>query len=148
MTHYILLAALAGFLIPLQSLINARLGSLLTGPLSAALANFAVGLVAISLLLVGLRYPMPSVMQVATTPWWAWVGGVLGAYFIFAIASSVPFLGAAGTFSIVIATQLVAAMLFDHFGVLHTAQPVAATRLIGAAFLLCGVYLILRPQTS
>lgn len=146
MIQYVALSVLAGLFIPLQALLNARLASYLTGPISAAFTNFAVGLIGLSLYVIVLRLPAPSAAQIAITPWWAWVGGLLGAYFVAAAAITVPKLGAAGMVSIIIAAQLIAAIVLDHYGVLHEAQPVSATRLAGAVLLLIGAYLILRPQ--
>lgn len=148
MLHYVLLAGLSGFLIPLQALINARIASYLTGSMSAAFTNFAVGLIALTLYFVVTRSPVPSLSQIASAPLWAWAGGLFGAFFIFATVQVVPRLGTGATFAIVIAMQLVASLIFDHFGVLHPAQPISAVRVIGALFLLAGVYLIMRPQSG
>jgi transporter family-2 protein len=146
MGKYIALTAIAGFLLPLQALINTRLGSLLTGPLSAALANFVVGLTALLAVMAVLGTGMPTVPQMLATPWWSWLGGTFGAFFIFAAATSVPYLGAAGTFGVVISAQLIAAILFDHFGVLHSPHPVTWDRVAGSLLLLAGLWLILRSR--
>ena len=146
MLQYILLAGLAGFFLPLQALINARASALLTGPLSAAITNFAVGLIGLIAYILIIGAPLPSMAQIASVPLWAWTGGLLGAFFITAAAIVVPKLGTAGLFGTIIATQLCASLILDHFGVLHPAQPVSLARLSGAVFLLIGVYLILKPQ--
>jgi transporter family-2 protein len=146
MIKYVALAGLAGFFLPLQALINAYLGARLTGPFSAALANFVVGLIAILVYLVVMRAPLPTFSQIGSTPLWSWAGGVIGASFIAAAVICVPKLGTAGLFAAIIAAQLIASLIFDHFGVLHPAQPVGLVRILGAGFLMLGVYLILRPQ--
>jgi transporter family-2 protein len=145
MLNYVILTAVAGVLIPVQALLNARLGSYLSGPLSAAFVNFAVGLSVLAGYLLILRTTVPSAAQMAAAPAWAWLGGVLGAFFVTVSTLSVIKLGAAGMISIIIAGQLIASILLDHYGVLHAAQPITAMRVLGAVLLLAGAYLILRP---
>lgn len=80
-------------------------------------------------------------------PWWAWSGGVFGAYFLTAAALSIPKLGAAGTISMVIGGQLIASLIFDHFGVLQAAA-LTSSRLFGGCCRMIGVSLILCPPLS
>ncbi len=65
MLKYIAFAALAGFFLPLQALINARTSQVLGGAFWATLVNFAGGTVFALLILAALRTPVPSLDQVA-----------------------------------------------------------------------------------
>lgn len=143
MPLYIALAALAGAFLPVQALINAKLGFATTGPIFAALVNFTVGTVALLAYVLLTRLPLPLVSELASLPWWYWTGGLLGGFFVFTAALTVPKLGAAGLAAVVIAGQLISSMLLDHFGLLNGVHALSATRLLGALLLLAGAYLIL-----
>ena len=65
--------------------------------------------------------------------------------FISQATVTVPKLGAAAMIAMVIAGQLFASMVFDHFGILQQAHPVSWHKIVGALLLLAGVWLILRP---
>jgi transporter family-2 protein len=145
MLQYVALAALAGFFLPLQALINARISGVFNGPILAALVNFVSGTVAIIVLIALFRVPLPSAAQAAMVPSYGWLTGLFGAFFVAQAAFTVPKLGAAGMIALVVAGQMVGSIAFDHFGVLQPAQPVTLQKALGAVFLMAGVYLILRP---
>lgn len=143
--QYIGLAALAGFLLPLQALINARTSQVLGGPLMATLVNFIGGTIMLIAVLMLMRVPAPSTEQIGKVPFYAWFTGLAGIMFISQATVTVPKLGAAAMIAIVIAGQLCASMVFDHFGILQQAHPVSWQKIVGAVLLLGGVWLILRP---
>jgi transporter family-2 protein len=61
-----------------QSVINARLGFLLGGPIWAAAALFVVGLVLLLLVTAATRQPAPVNVDLGGAPWWVWTGGAFG----------------------------------------------------------------------
>ena len=122
------LAALGGAALPLQALINARLGAGMNGPAVAATISFAVGTVGLVAYLLAARIPFPTALQAAAVPVWAWTGGLLGAFYVVAATTAVPTLGAAAMLSLVILGQMTASLLLDHFGVLSTGMPITAAR--------------------
>lgn len=145
MLHYVALAALAGFLLPLQGLLNARTSDELGGPLWATLVNFLGGTIVLAVLLLALRVPLPSAAQMGQVPALAWFTGLGGIFFVGQAAVTMPKLGAAAVIAIVVAGQMFASIVFDHYGVLQPADPVTLQKLAGAVLLLAGVWLILRP---
>ena len=76
---------------------------------------------------------------------WAWLGGLLGAFYV-AVATVVgPRIGAAALLALTVLGQLMASLLVDQFGWLgFPLQPLSATRIAGAVLLLGGVGLIVR----
>lgn len=141
-----LLAAIVGALVPLQALINARLGQLTLGTLFAALASFAVGTVALLAIWLAWRPAAPaSSVGIAQVPWWAWSGGLIGAAFVFTTALLVPRIGAAALICLVVFGQLTGSLLLDHFGVLHARQPVDTLKVLGVVLVAAGVLLVVRP---
>jgi transporter family-2 protein len=145
MAMYVAVAAIAGVLIPLQALVNARLGGYIGGPVWASLVSFGVGFLALAAYLAVMRPQMPTLSGFSSVPAWAFVGGMLGAFFVATSTLVVPKLGAAAMVSVIIAGQLIGSLILDHFGVLQSPQPISWVKLLGVAFLLGGAYLILRP---
>lgn len=143
--HYIALAALAGFFLPLQALVNARTSQVFGGPLMATLVNFVGGTIALVIILAVIRAPIPAAEQIGKVPFYAWFTGLAGVMFVAQAAFTVPKLGAAAMIAVVIAGQLFASMVFDHFGILQQAHPISWQKIMGALLLLGGVWLILRP---
>ncbi len=145
MLKYVGLAALTGLLLPLQALINARTSSVLGGAFMAAFVNFASGTIMLLALLAIVRVPVPTIEQIGRVPIYGWFTGLAGVMFVAQAAFTVPKLGAAAMTAIIIAGQLSASIVFDHFGLLQTPQPVTWDKLGGVLLLFAGVWLILRP---
>ena len=144
----VVVAAAVGVLLPLQALINARLGQLTEGALFASFVSFAVGTLALAVALVATRTPMPEMRTMATLPPWVWTGGLIGALFVLCATVLVPKLGAAGLICLVVSGQLIGSLLFDHFGVLGPVRPADAWRILGAVLVAVGAVLVLRPDQA
>jgi transporter family-2 protein len=79
----------------------------------------------------------------AGLPWWAWLGGVLGAFNVAMSIFLAPRLGALLLAGSVITGQIVASLLLDKFGWLgYPKIPIDGQRAIGAMLMLCGLYLV------
>ena len=141
----IALAFAAGISIVIQQALNANLRTALDSAVWSGFASYFVGLLCMAVLAVVLRDPIPSAAVASRIPWWAWSGGLFGAFFVGLAIYLVPVLGAATFISVLIAGQMIASIAFDHFGWLGLAQrTVDLPRLIGAALLIAGVVLIRR----
>jgi transporter family-2 protein len=146
MPTHIALAAIAGFLMPLQALINARSSAILGGTFWPTVINFTGGSVIILALALVTRVSVPSVEQFARIPWYGWLPGALGIVFVAQAAFSIPKVGAATMMSLIVAGQLVGSLVFDRLGILQEPQPIGWEKLAGVALLVAGVVLILRPD--
>jgi transporter family-2 protein len=124
---------------------NSTLRALLGSPIVAAFISFLVGTAALAAYLALARTPLPLRSQLGLVPAWAWLGGVLGAFYV---ASSVvvgPRLGAATLLALVVLGQLLTSLVVDHFGWLGFPQhPLTQARVLGALLLFGGVLLITR----
>ena len=138
-----LTALLAGALMPVQAGINARLRGFLGDPLLASLVSFAVGTVVLLGVVVVTRVPLPTLAMAAEAPWWSWLGGSLGAFFV-AVTVILAFkLGATGLMAWIIAWQLIGSVLLDQYGVIGFAvREVSWQRLAGVALLFAGAVLV------
>lgn len=149
MIFWLALSVLAGFALTVQLGINNQLRESLQNPVLTALVSFLVGSCGIVLYLafsvLNGTHPLPSQQQILGIVWWKWLGGLLGAAYVVSVVLVVGRLGGATTTGLVIAGQLVSALVLDHFGWLGFPQhPLSALRLIGALLLILGVYLIQR----
>ena len=140
-----LLVLLIGAVLPLQALLNARLGALSHGALFASLASFVVGTLALLLVWLATRPPALDAGTLARIPWWAWSGGLMGAAFVVVSTVMIPRLGAAALICLVVFGQLVGSLLLDHFGVLHPRQPADPLRILGVVLVAAGALLVVRP---
>ena len=140
----VLLAVAAGGFVGMQAPINARLGRQI-GSLQAATVSFLVGTFAL-LLIAGISSGgLSSIAHAGRAPWWALIGGLLGAFFVVVALLTVRTLGASGLTAIVVAGQLAVAVAIDRFGLFGIAkQQIAAPRVIGLVLLLVGVVLVVR----
>lgn len=141
---YLITAAIGGVL-AVQVGLNAVMRGHSGSALSAALINFVVGSVALAAVLFATRVPLPTVAQLAGAPWWAWLAGLGGAAYVASSAVLGPMIGGAAFLACVVAGQMVASLLLDHYGWLgFPERPVAAARLLGAALVVLGVVLLAR----
>jgi transporter family-2 protein len=136
------LAFAGGCLVAAQAPINASLARFLGSPLLAATVSFAAGLVA--LLVVAaftLRHVDPAWRD---TPIWLFAaGGCLGALFVTLIVVLTPQLGAARLMALIVAGQLTAGLVMDHFGLFDLAvREVSMGRLAGVALVIAGAVIV------
>lgn len=143
-TTLLYLAALgAGISVAVQQVLNGSLRAALNSPAWAGFASYLGGLLTMIVVLVAMREQMPSWKLVTATPWWAWSGGILGGVFILLVILLLPSLGAATLLALVVAGQMSAAVILDHFGAFGLAQhSVSVSRLIGVALIIGGVVLM------
>jgi transporter family-2 protein len=138
------LVIVAGALLPLQALINARLGGALGSPLWGAAVQNVIGATGMLAIIALMRPATPSLSAFAGVPPWAWLGGLMGMVYVFSVLVAAPALGAGRMMVCVIAGQMAASIVLDHFGVLHERRPISVSTLAGAALLLAGAALVLR----
>ena len=140
---FFLLVALSGAGLTLQMAWNARLRTGTGSPILATLISVLVSLVSLLVVWASGTTERGSIPAFNSLPKWAWLGGVLGVFYLVASLIAIPRLGAAAVFSLVIAGQMITALVLDATGAFGVTQiPVSTSRVIGAALLLVGVILI------
>lgn len=140
---FLVLAILAGMMMPTQGAVNTRLAGYVDSPISAAFISFAVGTLALFIYLIATGVPLSSLANAKDAPPIAWIGGLLGAFFVSAVASSIPKLGVAMTFSLAIAGQMLITLFLDHFGFLGVpVKEISMVRILGVTLITIGVILI------
>lgn len=142
-----LLAALVACVIPVQAIVNGRLGVVVDNRILAALISFVGGTVALALILLATQgVPDLSGKQI---PWYLCTGGLLGAVFVTAVLTLVPHLGTARIIAATVVGQLIMSLIIDHFGVLGVPKaPINPVKIVGALLLIGGMLLIQYSNTS
>lgn len=140
---FIILAILAGAMMPTQAAVNNRLAISVDSPILSAFISFIVGTIALFLYILATGIPLGNLASAKNAPAVAWTGGLLGAFFVAAVVTLVPRLGVALTFSLIIAGQMLITLVIDHFGFLGVpVKEINLLRLLGVTFITIGVILI------
>lgn len=141
---FLVMAFAIGLAIPLQSAVNNALRiSLHSGSMLAALVSFAVGTAALLAAAMLTGQPFVALGSLPRVPWWQWLGGFLGAFFVFGSTLLAPRIGMAAMVSLIVAGQVCSSLVFDRFGLLGLEiRGLSWARLAGAALILAGVALV------
>ena len=87
--------------------------------------------------------PLPSPQDAASMPWWAVIGGLVGAVQVYAGLTLVHRVGAGTFIGLTVSAALLTSLVIDHFGWLRVeTHPITPGRVVGGVLLVCGVALI------
>jgi transporter family-2 protein len=140
---YLLFAFAGGVVLPFQAGINAQLGGWLDSPVRAAFVSFLVGTIVLLVAAALVFKPLPSAGKLSAAPWWVWIGGVLGAFYVAASIVTAPKLGAAQLVALVVAGQALAGLVVDEYGwVGFEPKHISAGRVAGMVLVGAGVALV------
>ena len=140
---FIVLAVVAGMMMPTQAAINNKLAVTVNSPVLAALVSFIVGTIALLLYVLATGVSLGNLLDAKNASVVAWTGGILGAFFVASTVALVPRLGVALTFSLIIAGQMLVTLVVDHFGLLGVpVKEVNLIRVVGVTLITIGVILI------
>lgn len=138
-----LLAIVFGLLLPLTIRFNEVLGRHI-GAVPSSVSVHVTGGIFGALLLLPFVQPGWTA-GVGKAPWWAWLGGVVGAGLVVLANRSVGAVGIATFMAISLSVQLTAGALLDHFGAFQSpVVPITAGRAAGIVLLAVGAMLVTR----
>ena len=140
----ICLALTLGMILPLQASINASLRSSLDATTTvAALISFMTGTASLLLAVVVQGGAPAALSRLGRPAIWEFLGGPLGAIFLFGLTFLAPRLGLTVLLSLVIAGQLVASMVLDRVGIGSlAAHSLSIGRISGVFLVMIGVLLV------
>ena len=143
--HHVVLAlvivALAGVALAFQAPINAALGAQIGSSIAATTVSFGVGFAALACL-TAFGGDLPSMFRIGAVSPVMLAGGLLGAFYVWAVLWAIPSLGALSTICALVLGQMTAALVIDATGVLGLAvQAVTPQRFAAAALVASGVIL-------
>jgi transporter family-2 protein len=124
---------------------NSALKKALTNPWLSSLVSF-LPIVALLLVLVlcNLR-PLPTVQAVSQMPWWAPLGGIIGAFAVVAGLMFVSKVGAGAFAGLMITANFLMSLAIDQYGWFGMGvHELSSGRLAGAALMVAGIILICR----
>jgi bacterial/archaeal transporter family-2 protein len=132
---------LGGVFLASQAPINAALARSLGDPVLAACISFGIGFVVLAVI-SGIRGAWPSGGAMATAPWWSWLGGLLGAFYVGVVIWGVPKLGVVSTVAALVFGQVAAALLLDAVGAFGLpVQAITWQRMLAAVLIMGGLVL-------
>ena len=130
---------LAGFQIPINSLLSSRIGSL-----EAAFVVHLVGMIFAGVALVA--FSTGGLASWRSAPWYAYIGGIFGVLLVTALNFATPKLGVSATIVIFLVAQLIVGAIIGHFGWLETpVKPIDLAKFIGFVLLTFGAWLVVKP---
>jgi transporter family-2 protein len=141
---FLLLAFAIGLVLPLQSAVNNALRATLhSGATLAALLSFSVGTLTLLVASALTGQPFGALLGAGRVPTWQWLGGVMGAFFVFGTTFLAPRIGLAAMIALLVAGQACSSLAMDHAGILGLPVRSASwVRLAGAALILAGAVLV------
>lgn len=142
----LLIAVAIGLLMPAQTTINARMGRAARSPLAGTFIAFVIGaaFLAILALITGARLLPP-----AGSPWWMWIGGILGTISITLVIVIFPHVGAVETVILPVVGKTITALAIDNFGWFSsTQQAMTWQRGLGAILVLVGTVVAVASRST
>jgi transporter family-2 protein len=140
---YVLFAFAAGVALPVQFGINAQLAVWLHSPIRAAFVSFLTGAIILGVAAALVFRPWPPLNRLGHAPWWVWLGGAFGAFYVAGSIFAAPKLGAAALISVIVAGQALSSLAVDHFGWVGFEQKqISAGRIAGMVLVGAGVALV------
>ena len=145
MRYILMLSTLfIGAILPVQAVLNTKLGKQTGGPLISSLLSFLVGLICLFIINLFANYSAFTNMKLlSVSPWYVWMGGLLGAIYVSCVIFVNQQQGVALTFALAVAGQIFVSLIIDHFGLFGSfVRPVSIPKIIGALLIIAGLVLI------
>jgi transporter family-2 protein len=125
--------------------INGTLRGALTNPWLASLVSFLPVIALLAVLAVCQPRPLPTAEGLAGMPWWAPLGGIIGAFAVIAGLLFVDRVGAGTLAGLTITANILMSLAVDHFGWFNLQQhALGPGRALGALLMVAGITLIAR----
>lgn len=132
-----------GFSLASQAGVNAQLRLSLNTPIQAAFISFFIGTVILGLLSLAQGHDWFKLGALADIPWWAWLGGLFGAFNIAMSVYLAPKLGAVVLTLSVVFGQIIASLVFDQNGWLgYPKIEITWNRIVGVGLIFLGVLFV------
>ncbi len=139
----VLFLVLGGIGLTVQAAVNARLREAVGSPVLGALISFLVGIVPLALAVAMGVLGRGRLTGLGVQPWWIWVGGLFGAFWVTLAIVGVPRVGAAVVIACGVFGQMAAALVLDSCGWLGVPRvPLNPWRILGVLLVFTGVLLV------
>lgn len=137
-----LLTLFIGVILSLHLSMNAQVGVILKNPKMGNAIFWTIG--GFTAIAIGLTSWDAAVLaSLKDVPFWLLTAGIMGAALVFGIAWVIPKLGAGPVFVLMIAGQVIASMVFSHFGVLGSpVDRISWIKIVGVVLLIGGASIV------
>lgn len=146
---YYLIAFIMGLGIAMQAPLNSTLSRALNdSSILSAMINFVIG----ALFLAVLAYcsgalHFDTMKALPQQSWWKFLGGVLGAFYIFGTILLAPKIGLINMFSIALVGQLVMSMILDSIGAFGlSVRPISWQKVVGLLIMCVGLFIFFSKE--
>lgn len=124
---------------------NGALRNALTNPWLASLVSFLPIIALLACLVLCQPRPLPTLAGLSAMPWWAPLGGLVGAFAVIAGLLFVNTVGAGAFAGLTITANILMSLVIDKFGWFGMdVHPLTGWRMLGAALMVAGIALISR----
>ena len=122
---------------------NGALLKSITNPWLSSVISFLPVIALLTCVFLCLPKPMPTEAGIADMPWWAPLGGLIGAGAVVVGLMFVNKVGAGTLAGLTITANIIMSLIIDKYGWFGVqVHPLSMARFAGAAFMVVGVYLI------
>lgn len=122
---------------------NGALRNALTNPWLASVVSFLPIVAVLGVMFVCMPRPLPTAEGVGGMPWWAPLGGLMGAFAVIAGLLFVDKVGAGAYAGLTITANILMSLVIDQFGLFGMEVHALNTwRVLGGALLVAGIALI------
>ena len=134
----ILLAVLMGIMLAVYLPMNSVVARHMNSPIAASIPFFFMALMT-SILVLFLSGDSATLLNIRNVPPTFFLAGFISAFMIIGATFLIPRLGARQFFIVVLAGQIIMAMVLSHFGFLESPKdPITMKKLLGASLLFVG----------
>ncbi|MDK2820628.1 MAG: bacterial/archaeal transporter family-2 protein [Clostridia bacterium] len=139
----LLIALFSGVAMAIQGSLNSALGKII-GLLHATLVvHLTATLLVIALIFFRLN-DGGSLGKLWHSPWYLWLGGIIGVFITYGVVASIPRVGVAWATTAIIVGQVTTALIIDHFGLFGLEKiPFTLWKIIGILLLATGARFML-----
>ncbi len=122
---------------------NSALRKALINPWVSSLVSFVPIVAFLGMLVLCLPRPLPTADSVSQMPWWAPLGGVIGAFAVVAGLLFVSKVGAGAFAGLTITANILMSLAIDHYGLFGMqTHALSLPRMVGAGLMVGGIALI------
>lgn len=129
------LGALIAIYMPMNATLSKHMGS----AISANVIFYLIGTV-MTLVIFFVTTPVSNLSTVTTAPRYLLLAGIISAFMVLGMIYLLPIMGARRVFVLLVAGQILCALIIGHFAWLGTpSDPITLKKVLGAALVLAGV---------
>ncbi len=134
---------LGGILQTCGAAMNGQLKTSLANPWLASTVSFGLITAFFVCVFAVFPTPLPTAESLSSMPWWAPLGGLVGAVQVYAGLTLVNKVGAGPFVGFTVTAALISSLLVDHFGLFHMPiHEINIWRIAGAVLMAGGIALI------